>query len=79
MATVVDHIEHIAEVAGVDSVGLGSDFDGMTMAPVGLEDVSCYPAITDELLGRSWSEGDIRKVLGANALRVLEAAHAVAG
>ena len=79
VATVVDHIEHIAEVAGVDSVGLGSDFDGMTMAPVGLEDVSCYPAITDELLGRSWSEGDIRKVLGANALRVLEAAHAVAG
>lgn len=78
-ASVVDHIEHIAEVAGVDAVGLGSDFDGMTMTPHGLEDVSCYPAITDELLRRNWSESDIRKVLGDNMLRVLEDAHAVAG
>ncbi len=75
---VVDHIEHIAAVAGVDAVGLGSDFDGMTMTPQGLEDVSCYPAITAELLRRSWSEREIRKVLGDNALRVLEAAEAVA-
>jgi membrane dipeptidase len=79
VASVVDHIEHIAEVAGVDAVGLGSDFDGMTMTPVGLEDVSCYPAITDELLRRGWSEPDIRKVLGDNMLRVLEDAQAVAG
>ena len=71
---VVDHIEYIAGVAGIDAVGLGSDFDGMTLAPVGLEDVSCYPAITDELLRRSWAEPDIRKVLGENSLRVLEAA-----
>ncbi len=76
---VVDHIEHIADVAGVDAVGLGSDFDGMTMTPAGLEDVSCYPAITEELLRRSWSEGDVRKVLGENTLRVLEAAETVAG
>jgi membrane dipeptidase len=79
VASVVDHIEHIAEVAGVDAVGLGSDFDGMTMTPHGLEDVSCYPAITDELLRRGWSEANIRKVLGDNMLRVLEDAHAVAG
>ena len=77
VADVVDHIEHIAEVAGVDAVGLGSDFDGMSMTPDGLEDVSCYPAITSELLRRSWSESDIRKVLGENSLRVLEAAEAV--
>ena len=78
VSSVVDHIEHIADVAGVDAVGLGSDFDGMTMTPSGLEDVSCYPAITDELLQRGWSEPDIRKVLGENMLRVLEDAHAVA-
>jgi membrane dipeptidase len=63
-------------VAGIDAVGLGSDFDGMTMTPAGLEDVSCYPAITEELLRRDWSEADIRKVLGDNALRVLAAAEA---
>ncbi len=75
---VVDHIEHIAAVAGVDAVGLGSDFDGMTMTPVGLEDVSCYPAITDELFARGWSESEVRKVLGENTLRVMEDAAAVA-
>jgi membrane dipeptidase len=78
VADVVDHIEHIASVAGVDAVGLGSDFDGMTMAPDGLDDVSCYPAITDELLARNWTEGDIRKVLGGNTLRVLRDAEAAA-
>lgn len=74
VADVVDHIEHIARVAGVDAVGLGSDFDGMTMTPAGLEDVSCYPAITEELLRRGWGEPEIRKVLGENTLRVLEEA-----
>lgn len=73
VSDVVDHIEHIAEMAGIDAVGLGSDFDGMTTTPVGLEDVSCYPAITDELLDRGWSVPDIRKVLGENTLRVLDA------
>lgn len=71
--TVLDHIEHIAEVAGVDHVGLGSDFDGVTSLPKGLEDVSTYPNITAGLLARSWSETDIRKMLGENVLRVLEA------
>lgn len=69
---VVDHIEHIAEVGGVDHVGIGSDFDGTDQLPAGLEDASCYPAITVEMLSRGWTEPDIRKVLGGNALRVLE-------
>ena len=76
---VVDHIEYIAELAGIESVGLGSDFDGMPLTPVGLEDVSCYPAITDQLLTRGWAESDIRKVLGENSLRVLDAAAIAAG
>ncbi|MEA3501228.1 MAG: dipeptidase [Actinomycetota bacterium] len=70
---VVDHIEHIADVAGVDHVGIGSDFDGVDATPLGLEDVSTYPAITIELLHRGWNEPEIRGVLGENALRVLAA------
>ncbi|MBK7876198.1 MAG: dipeptidase [Planctomycetes bacterium] len=75
---VADHIEHIARVAGVDHVGIGSDFDGIPAGPVGLEDVSTYPVLTAELLCRGWSERDVRKVLGANALRVLRACERVA-
>jgi len=71
VANVVDHIEHVANVAGVDHVGVGSDFDGMSLVPAGLEDVSCYPNLTTELLHRGWAEGDIRRVLGENTLRVL--------
>lgn len=71
---VVDHIEHIARVAGVDHVGLGSDFDGVGLLPEGLDDVADYPGVTAELLARGWSERDVRKVLGENALRVLRAA-----
>jgi membrane dipeptidase len=78
VATVVDHIEHVAAVAGVDHVGLGSDFDGVDMVPEGLEDVSCYPNITVELLRRGWSEPEIRKVLGQNVLRVMADAEAAA-
>jgi membrane dipeptidase len=73
VSDVVDHIAHIADVAGVRHVGLGSDYDGVDTTPVGLEDVACYPAITVELLQRGWSEPDIRGVLGGNALRVLAA------
>ena len=75
---VVDHIEHAVRVAGVDHVGFGSDFDGIDVVPAGLEDVSCYPNITAELLGRGWDEQAIRKVLGENALRVLRDAEQVA-
>jgi membrane dipeptidase len=75
---VVDHIEHIAKVAGVDHVGLGSDFDGIPVVPRQLEDVSCYPYITQELLNRGYSRTDIHKVLGGNLLRVLRGAEEVA-
>ncbi len=75
---VVDHIEHIIKVAGVDHAGLGSDFDGINSTPAQLEDVSTYPRITQELLNRGHSEEEIRKVLGLNALRVLREAETVA-
>lgn len=75
---VVDHIDHIVKVAGIDHVGIGSDFDGITRWPVGLEDASCFPYITDELLRRGYSEPDIHKVLGGNALRVLRESGRVA-
>jgi membrane dipeptidase len=78
VGTVVDHIEHVARVAGVGSVGLGSDFDGVELLPVGLEDASRYPAITEELLRRGWDEDDVHGVLGGNALRVIAEAEAVA-
>jgi membrane dipeptidase len=76
--TVVDHIEHIIEVAGVDHVGIGSDFDGIDATPKQLEDVSCYPYITQELLNRGHSKEDILKVLGGNVLRALRDAEQVA-
>jgi membrane dipeptidase len=76
--TVVDHIEHIIKVAGVDRVGLGSDFDGINSVPKQLEDVSCYPYITQELLNRGHGKEDILKILGGNLLRVLRRTEEVA-
>jgi membrane dipeptidase len=67
---VVDHIEHIIKVAGIDHVGLGSDFDGIDSAPEQLEDVSMYPLITQELLNRGYKKEQILKVLGKNFMRV---------
>src|SRR5262249_47983632 len=75
---VVDHIEHIIKVAGVDHVGLGSDFDGIMTTPKQLEDVSCYPYITQELLNRGHTKEEVHKILGGNVLRVLRAAEKVA-
>jgi len=75
---VVDHIEHIIKVAGIDHVGLGSDYDGITTVPKQLEDVSCYPYITQELLNRGYSREDILKVLGGNLLRVFRQVEQVA-
>jgi membrane dipeptidase len=66
-----DHIDHIRKVAGIDHIGIGSDFDGITQVVQGLEDVSKYPALTAELLRRGYSESDIRKILGGNVLRVM--------
>ncbi|WP_435006436.1 dipeptidase [Tundrisphaera lichenicola] len=71
---VAHHIDHIAKVAGIDHVGIGSDFDGINSVPVGLEDVSTYPRLTEELLNRGYSESDIHKILGENALRALREA-----
>ena len=70
---VIDHIAHVAEVAGVDHVCLGSDFDGVPAAPEGLDDVAHMPFITRALLKRGFAPGDVRKILGENVLRVLEA------
>jgi membrane dipeptidase len=76
--TGVDHVEHIIKTAGIDHVGLGSDYDGINAVPKGLEDVSCYPAITQELLNRGYKKEDIHKVLGGNVLRALRQAEQVA-
>jgi membrane dipeptidase len=73
LSQVADHIDHIRKVAGIDHIGLGSDFDGITSVPKGLEDVSKFPDLTRELLSRGYSEGDIQKVLGKNVLRVMRA------
>jgi membrane dipeptidase len=75
---VVDHIEHIIKVAGIDHVGLGSDFDGITAVPKQLEDVSCYPNITQELLNRGYDKEEIHKVLGGNLLRVFRKVEEIA-
>jgi membrane dipeptidase len=69
---IVEHIDHAVKVAGADHVGLGSDFDGATM-PLGMEDVSKLPKLTDALLKKGYSEADIEKILGGNILRVMEA------
>ena len=74
----VDHIDRIVQVAGVDHVGLGSDFDGVSVVPEGLEDVSTFTAVTDELLRRGYSDEDVIKILGGNLLRALGQAENVA-
>jgi membrane dipeptidase len=67
----VDHIDHIVKVAGIDHVGLGSDYDGITYGPEQMPDVSGFPYVTQELLNRGYSTGDIKKILGENFIRVL--------
>jgi membrane dipeptidase len=70
-AVLIDHIDHIARVAGVDHVGLGSDFDGVSALPLGMEDVTRLPRIAQALLDRGYSESDVKKMLGGNMLRVM--------
>jgi len=77
MQQVADHIEHIRKIAGIDHVGLGSDFDGMPDTPVGLEGVDRYPALLAELMRRRWTDSDIAKLAGENLLRVMSAAEHV--
>jgi membrane dipeptidase len=78
LSQVADHIEHVRRIAGVDHVGIGSDFDGISATVLGLEDVSTFPALFAELARRGWSDGDLRKLAGENVLRVLRRAEAVA-
>jgi len=78
LSQVADHIDHIRQVAGVDHVGLGSDFDGIEDAPVGLEGVDRYPALLEELMRRGWTDSDIAKLAGENLLRVMAANEQVA-
>ena len=68
----LDHIDHVVKMAGIDHVGLGSDYDGVSALPMQLEDVSTYPVITQGLLDRGYTEADIRKILGGNVMRVFE-------
>lgn len=73
LSAVIDHLDYIVKMIGVDHVGLGSDFDGVNSLPQQLDDVTTYPLITKELVKRGYSKKDIRKILGGNFLRVLEA------
>ena len=77
LAQVADHIDHVREIAGVDHIGIGSDFDGISSVPVGLEDVSTYPALLAELLRRGYSDDDVKQILGRNVLRVMRAVEEV--
>ncbi|MFZ2237664.1 MAG: membrane dipeptidase, partial [Dokdonella sp.] len=78
IAMVADHIEHVRDVASVDNVGLGSDFDGIPDTPDGLDGVDKYPALLVELARRGWADADLAKLAGGNTLRVMREAEAVA-
>ena len=78
IADVVAHIQHVRDVAGIDHVGLGGDYDGVGSLPVGLEGVDAYPRLLAALMANGWSEADIRKLAGENTLRVMRAIEAVA-
>jgi membrane dipeptidase len=75
---VADHVEHVRDVAGIDHVGLGSDYDGTDNLPDGMQDVTGYPVLFAELIRRGWSDGDLAKLANGNILRVLKQAEAVA-
>jgi len=71
VSEVADHVDHIRKVAGIDHIGIGSDFDGITQTVEGLSDVSMYPSLIAELLRRGYSDGDVKKITGQNLLRVM--------
>ena len=72
LSVLIDHFDHIARVAGVDHVGIGSDFDGVSGLPEGMEDVTRLPRIAEGLLARGWSDADVKKMLGGNMMRVMQ-------
>jgi membrane dipeptidase len=76
VSQVADHVDHVRKLAGIDHVAYGSDFDGITSTPAGLDDVSTFPSLTAELLRRGYTELEVKKVLGLNLLRVMRAAEA---
>jgi membrane dipeptidase len=78
LTQLVEHLEYARDVVGVDFIGLGGDYDGMSDAPVGLEDVSYYPALFAALLERGWSSTDCTKLAGQNILRAMYQAESVA-
>lgn len=78
VAQLADHVEHIREVAGVDHVGIGSDYDGVSFLPDGMEGVDGYPLLFVELMRRGWSDADLAQLAGGNLLRALRAAERVA-
>ena len=77
IADVADHVDHIRKVAGIDHIGVGGDFDGITQTVKDLDNVSTYPRLTAELLKRGYSDADVRKILGQNILRVMREAEKV--
>ncbi len=78
VADVADHIEHVKKIAGIDHVGIGSDFDGITSTPIGLGGVEGFPVVLAELLRRGWTDAEIKKLAGENLLRALREAETVA-
>lgn len=78
ISQIADHIEHVRRTAGIDHVGIGGDFDGISLTVKGLEDVSTYPALFAELVRRGWSDADMKKLAGENILRVLAKGEEVA-
>jgi membrane dipeptidase len=78
LTDVVAHVEHVREVAGADHVGLGGDYDGVGLLPVGLEDVTSYPRLLAALADRGWSDDDLGRLTWGNAMRVLESVEDVA-
>jgi len=78
MDDVIAHLEHVKQVAGMDHVGIGADYDGIDSTPDGLEDVSSYPALFEALARRGWSDEDLRKLAGENVLRVMRDAEKAA-
>ena len=77
IAEVADHVDHIRKIAGIDHIGIGSDFDGITQTVQDLDNVSTYPRLTAELMRRGYADADIRKILGLNVLRVMREAEKV--